>query len=250
VRVFTAPNTPLDANIDHLGLAYAPGAAWQTTTPHSVGPVQVSRSLLAPAGQDWLRYVDTFTNTDSAAHVVWVAWGGNLGSDDQTTTRASSSGDTTLNAADTWAVTQQNFVAGYSPDAVVGYALRAAGDTSYQGPFHTANIITSTVWASAGDDLLSHVYQLTLPAHATQRLAYFVYRGLAETTSGPADCDFYGGCVTPAAGTQVTLVRNALAALVANGPFCDLPAAVRATIINWPGAGGSCKSVFLPVVQR
>ena len=41
VRVFTAPNTPLDDDIDNLGLAYAPGATWQTTTPHSVGPVHV-----------------------------------------------------------------------------------------------------------------------------------------------------------------------------------------------------------------
>ena len=94
------------------------------------------------------------------------------------------------------------------------------------------------------------MYKITLAPGATKRLAYFVYRGLAETDLGPADCNFYGGCVTPAAGSQVTLVHNALVALVANPPFCDLSAAVRNSIVNWPGIGGNCRSVFLPVVER
>jgi hypothetical protein len=39
------------------------------------GRVAVGRSLFAPAGYDYLRYVDRFTNTSGAVRKVLVAWG-------------------------------------------------------------------------------------------------------------------------------------------------------------------------------
>jgi hypothetical protein len=80
------------------------------------------------------------------------------------------------------------------------------------------------------------------------RFAPFVYRGLAEGAPGPADCDVYGGCVTPANGAQVLLVKNAVTALEANPSFCDLSPAERASIVNWAGFTEHC--TFLPAVLR
>jgi hypothetical protein len=107
--------------------------------------------------------------------------------------------------------------------------------------------ITGT-WASTGNDNLAHTFKFKLQPGATLRLAYFVYRGLAEGQAGPQDCEFYGGCLTPALGTQVALVANAVTGLQANPYFCDLSPAERASLVNWPGIVDHC--VFLPVVRR
>ena len=66
--------------------------------------------------------------------------------------------------------------------------------------------------------------------------------------AGPADCGFYGGCVTPAAGSQVALMESTAAALAANPYFCDLSPAEVSQIINWPGVTRRC--VFLPLLVR
>src|SRR6185369_14073744 len=145
-----------------------------------------------------------------------------------------------------WAVTaQQDPPGARAADAVVGYALRSAADTSYLGPVITEAGVITTTWPGLNKDSLSHAFQFNLAPGASARLAYFVYRGLAEATPGPTDCDFYGGCVSPAAGAQVTLVKNAVIGLQANPFFCDLSPAERASLVNWPGIVDHC--AFLPL---
>ncbi len=92
------------------------------------------------------------------------------------------------------------------------------------------------------------MFKFTLAPNSTRRLAYFVYRGLTETGSGPEDCAYYGGCVLPPAGSQVALAQTISAALAANPPFCDLSLALRATIVNWPKVIVNC--TYLPAIQK
>jgi amidase len=47
--------------------------------------VSVNRTIYAPADQNFLRYYDTFTNTTGAPLILTTVFGGNLGSDSDTT---------------------------------------------------------------------------------------------------------------------------------------------------------------------
>jgi subtilisin-like proprotein convertase family protein len=170
-----------EGDITNLGLTYQPGGRWRTTTPQTVAGIAVSRSLFAPPDADWMRFADTFTNNTGGLLGVLVGWGGKLVPTSPIVTSASSTGDQTLDHTDTWAVTIAQVGPGqkalYPP---LGYALHSPSDISYEGPYiSTLTPITTTVWPSAGNSELNHVYGFLLPAHASGTLAYFVVRGLA-----------------------------------------------------------------------
>jgi hypothetical protein len=185
---------------------------------------------------------------------VYVSWGGNLGSDTNTTLADTSSGDLALNTGDTWGLTIQNDdfdPAGPALDPPLGYALRSITDTTYLGPAIWADdVITATFPITAEDDL-AHLYRLVLAPGASASLAYFLMTGLAEETEGPVDCEALGTCVTPATGAQIAAVATALEALAAAPDFCDLSAAARAKIVNWPGLTAGCtQPLYLPLVSK
>jgi hypothetical protein len=230
-------------DLDAFNLAYQPGHRWTTTTPMSVDTLTVRRDLYAPVLANWMRYVDTFTNEGSETREVYVAWGGNLGSDGATTLDLTSSGDAGLTTSDTWATTYED---GYPKiDPPLGYVLRNAADPTFQGGFIFTMPLTET-WPASGEENLGYQFHLTLAPGETARLAYFVARGLAEQVAGPEDCGYYGGCNTPAMGAQITLMRTTAAFLELFPPLCDVPQPV----VNWPGAQEACQPVFLPLVQR
>jgi subtilisin-like proprotein convertase family protein len=254
LRVFNAGGNLLLATpeLRNFGMAYSPGHRWRTTTPQMANTIQVARSLYAPPDTDWLRYVDTFTNTGSASRTVWVAWGGDLGSYDDTLVTDSSSGDGALTAADTWAVTAQDddlLFDFHVPPA--GFAVRSPADTTYQGPGLFDSDPFTTTWPSAGAGNLGHIYKLVLAPGESASLAYFVYRGLTEGEPGPQDCEFYGDCVVPATGSQVALAHATAAALAANPNFCDLSQAELNKLVNWPGERPCGLSfLYLPLLRR
>jgi hypothetical protein len=99
---------------------------------------------------------------------------------------------------------------------------------------------------------LGHNFKLVLAPGASASLAYFVYRGLAEDSPGPNDCEFYGDCLpTPVAGSQIALAETRAAALALLPDFCDLTEAEFNKIVNWPGARAcGLNDVYLPVVLR
>ena len=210
--------------------------------PHAVSPgagVMVSRDLYAPLGTDYMRYIDTFENTSGALRDVYVGWGGNLGSDSNTTIAASSSGHLAIDSADYWAVTIENSAynpAGPATDPPVAYAFRGAGDTTFvQVGDYYSNPFT-TPWSGNENDSNAFVYHFTLQPGQTVRLAYFLYRGIEEETESPV-CGGggpYAPEFVPAAGTEITKAKNAVTALVASPDFGDLAPDVRASILNWP----------------
>jgi len=251
VAVFSGSSLLSDTTDLDFGLVFSlPGQRWATTTPASVGGVQLSRQILAPPDQDWVRYVDTFQNLSGAPRDLLVDWGGNLGSDTDTYVQASSSGDAVITASDTWAVTQETAPPAAASDSPVGYVLRSPGDSSYLGPVISSDPLITTTWPLSENDDLSHLFTFSLAPGQTRRLAYFVYRGLAEDTPGPVDCAFYGGCVTPAVGAEVALADSTVSALVLAPPLCDLSFAERASLVNWPGLAVACRDLFLPTLTR
>jgi hypothetical protein len=206
--------------------------------------------MLAPPDQNWVRYVDTFQNQSGAPRNLFVTWGGDLGSDANTHVQASSSGDAGITAGDTWAVTQEGVPPAAATDSPVGYLLRSPADSSYLGPVEFGDTVITTTWPFSGDDALGHLFTFSLAPGQTRRLAYFVYRGLAEGTPGSVDCVFYANCVTPAVGAQVALADTTLAALAGQPALCDLSFAERASLVNWPGLALACRDLFLPTLTR
>jgi subtilisin-like proprotein convertase family protein len=253
LSVFDGMGTPLaSTDTDGLrpfGLVAEPGGYWRTTTPTTTAGVQTSRALYAPPTTNWLRYVDTFTNTSGDDRTVWVGWGGQLGSGNGTLLVANSSPDENLTATDTWGVTSEDSF-GEAFDPPVGYILRSPSDTTYQGPGIYAFDPFTDTWASPGDPSLAHVYRLDLAPGESASLAYFLYRGLAEDETGPADCDYYEDCLPePDDGSQVDDAIDTAEALAAEPDFCDLSDEQTALIVNWPGA--SCEvAVYLPLVVK
>jgi len=240
-----------DSQFTDFGLAPdATGQRWTTTAPQALNGIQVVRSVFAPANQNWLRYVDTFHNISSQPRYVYLSWGGGLGSFSQTYPAATSSGDLVLDNNDIWAVTKSHAPGTPSDSPVVGFAFRSATDTSYlkHAIFNDPNIQAS--WPVTGNYQLGHLFFFSLPPGASQTLAFFLYRGLAEGVPGPQDCGYYGGCVTPATGAEVTAAHATLADLSAHPPLCDLPPAVRGSLLNWPGLALTCHDAFLPVGFR
>ncbi|MEP7356755.1 MAG: hypothetical protein ABI847_05910 [Anaerolineales bacterium] len=234
-----------------FGLVYSPGHRWRTTTPVLTGTIRVARSLYAPANANWLRYVDTFTNTSGSSRTVWVAWGGDLGSADDTLTTASSSGDANIGADDTWAATIENDDPDPTSDSPLGYAWRSPTGTTYSGPGIFSNSVFTTPWPSGGNQDLGFTFKLVLAPGASASLAYFVYHGLSEDGGSPNECYYYGDCVLPAPGSQVALAETTAAMLAAQPNFCDLTPAEFAKIVNWPGMTGcEANNLYLPVLMR
>lgn len=191
------------------------GRGFDTTTPVVVNDVSVNRSLEAPVGTDFMVYTDTFTNTGGASRQIFVAWGGNLGSDSDTFIAATSSGDLTISSADTWALTiEGSDPAGPATDPPVGYVFDPRGIVSVgaagSGPFDNA-------WPGNGNDSPAFVYgPITLAAGASVTLTNRLYRGIEENDTGPLG-------QTPAAGEEIA---RAIAAL--GGSFGG-PQAIPAT---------------------
>jgi hypothetical protein len=204
-----------------------PVPAWVSTPG-----VAVSRAIFAHPGTDYIRYIDTFTNTGSFPLKVFVAFGGNLGSDEFTTIAGSSSGDLSVTTKDTWAVTIQNSdfnPAGPAADPPVGLVYRAANDTTFAGAGNYFNNPFITPWGGNGDDTPGYVFKLQLAPGESQSLSYFVYQGRAEGGSGEG-----ARSAAAAATSEVSKALLLSAQLQASPDFGDLSPALRANIVNWP----------------
>jgi hypothetical protein len=125
------------------------------TAPAALGGLSVSREVTAPAaGPNLVRTIDTFTNRTSAPITTSVTISANLGSDEDTTVFATSSGDQICDSTDRWIGTY-----GGPGLAIVHYLHGSAG-------LRPARV------AAVGDNL-QWTYELTVPAGQSVCLAYF-----------------------------------------------------------------------------
>lgn len=242
VRVTDSTSTVIvsDQELSGFGLTFDGNRAFDTTTPVSVGGLEGSRSLVLPAGTDYARYVDTFTNTGSENLTLELAWGGGLGSDSSTTISRTSSGDMTIDATDAWALTIENSSSdpnGPATDPPVGYLFQdpQTGAFASNGDYH--NTPFDTAWPGNGNDDISFVYApVTLAPGETVRFAYFLYRGREEETAAPDG-------TTPAAGEEIALAETVLGGLAASPDFSGLSGAEVASIVNFTGQAATPTAV-------
>lgn len=219
--------------LGNFDLTYTGWRRWQTLNPQTASGVQVSRSLYAPDGTDYIRYIDTFTNASGAVRMVSAAWGGALGSDADTTLAATSSGDLVIDNEDHWVVTIENVgfnAGGPATDPPIAYAVGTASSSrSGTGDFDT-NPFT-TPWPGNGDDTISFIYDFTLQPGQAVSLAYFLYHGIEELAVGPK------GQPAPASGSEIARAKSVGAALSSDPDFADLTRPEREMILNWDLSG-------------
>ena len=94
-----------------FGLAHDGRERFDSITPVLWGDVLVARGVFAPADADYLRYVDSYTNSASEDRLIDVAWGGAAGAFDDggaVTVAASSNGDRVIDLNDTFVTVMQN----------------------------------------------------------------------------------------------------------------------------------------------
>src|SRR6516162_1622864 len=92
--------------------------------------LQVTRKVFVPNNSDFVRWLNIVTNTGSTPQEVGITLDGLLGAGSNTKIGATSSGDTTVTAADTWFTSGQSVPQGaHSTQPTVGFVLQGDGAT-------------------------------------------------------------------------------------------------------------------------
>jgi amidase len=257
-----------------FGLAHDGSERLDSITPVLQGDILVARALFAPKDADYLRYVDSFTNTAGIDHVVDVAWGGAAGAFEdggRVTVAASSNGDAAIDLTDAFVTVMQNAKraaepmrgpSGHGPSAhVLGShasgLLTSVGDM-YADPF-------TSRWPGYDPAYIGYVFTLTIKPGQTLSLMTFVVKGLSEVYDprggfpiplrdalvAPKYSAPYAGPAPkiPEPGSEIVRVTAIARRLVTSPDTRGLTPLQRAQIVNWRIASGAAAPPF-SVVEK
>ncbi len=171
-----------------FGLTASSPGSYRSTSSVRLGDVLMTRKVQVAPGTNTTSFFDTYTNASTEPVSLDVAFGGSLGSGltangspNKATVSATSSGDATVDTADTWiaATTPGNT---RPTGVVVGDGVDALGDQQ-ANPFTTAYVPTG----SRSNDL-GFVRELTIePGETASLMQYVVVGALADTTQIATD---------------------------------------------------------------
>ena len=256
-----------------FGLAYDGRERFDSITPALHGDVIVARALFAPRDADYLRYVDTYTNTASRARIVDVAWGGAAGAFEdggRVTVAASSDGNRTIDLTDMFVTVMQNATraadpargpSGHGPSAHV-LGTQAAGLLTAVGDMYTDPFANR--WPGYDPAHLAYVFTLTLKPGETAALMTFVVKGLSEVydprggfpiplrdalVAPKHAAPFRDAPKIPAPGSEIARVTGIAKALVAAPDVRGLTARQRGQIVNWRVSSAPPPAPFTVVEQ-
>jgi uncharacterized repeat protein (TIGR01451 family) len=128
-----------------------------------IGPLSVSRKVFVPTNDQFIRWVDSFTNTSGAPVTFNALTANNLGSDSNTIIVSSSNGDAVAQTTDTWVSTFQNFTPTTSSDPRIGHVLQGTG----------APTPLSLIFFANGNDNPFWGYTITLAPGETKLIMNF-----------------------------------------------------------------------------
>ncbi|MBW1818335.1 MAG: IPTL-CTERM sorting domain-containing protein [Deltaproteobacteria bacterium] len=179
---------------------------------------QYTAFCFSPTLRVWI----TVENPTGSAITVPIIVSGDLGSDDDTTVEATSSGDATFDASDRWLVTD-----GDPDDPVNTFVFFGLGSPAAM----------PTAAELANDDEIDVDFQVTVPAHSTRYLLFFsqVSRTVGDAIGGVSEF-------------------NSLPALEEAGLLCGLNRGELKDALNWNGyvpipSLGKWGMVFLVVLM-
>ncbi|WP_199241589.1 amidase family protein [Serinibacter arcticus] len=196
-----------------FGLTRTGEASFDTTQSVDLGGVLVTRDIDLDAAGSAARFFDSFTNTTETALTVQVSFGGSLGygtATNQSLVQSTSSGDSTVDGADSWAV-MGTTVANSRP---VGVALGSVGSLDGTGNQQRDPFTTPLATTGHEASFYGFVNELTIEPGSSASLARFVHVG----TQG---------------AERLTAAATATAALAAAPDLGGLSVAQVCTVANW-----------------
>ena len=253
----TAGNALLARNqyLKGFGLHHDGEGRFDSLTPVLIEGILVSRGVTTSKDTQYLRYLDTFTNSTAEARIVQVAWGGAAGAYDdggQMAVATTANGDRRIDLSDAYVAVMQNAKhvanpaqgpSGHGPSAhVLGSktgVLTAVGDM-YGDPFTSA-------WPGFDPAHIGYVFTLRLRAGETRALLTFVVKGLSEVYDPrggypiPYKDGLLGGAAVyagsdvkiPTAGSEIKRVTDIAAELAKSPDVRGLTLLQRSQIANW-----------------
>ena len=258
IQVRRADNSLLARNqyLKGFGLHHDGAGRFDSVTPVLTEGIVVSRDVTTSKETQYLRYLDTFTNSSNEERIVQVAWGGAAGAYEdggQVAVAATAGGDRRIDPSDTFVTVMQNAKrvanpaagpSGHGPSAhVLGQGrpgvLTSIGDM-YGDPFVDA-------WPGFDPAHIGYVFTLRLRPGETRALMTFVVKGLSEVYDprGGYPVPFKDALVTgeavyagadariPAAGSEITRVSEIAAQLVKAPDLRGLSQRQKEHIANW-----------------
>ncbi len=195
------------------------------------GGVQFSRALRVESSSRWLRYVDTLTNASDEARTVQIAFGGSIGATFAAQPRtyavtASGSGDTILDARDSWfgfagaPGTTPPSAAGPSGFGPLGVVVGSPDRGPFFGRSDFDPFFNPYVISGAGNTQLALSRSATLAPGQSATLVHFLVKGRRETGAIPA-------------GSEIATVNELTADLAATPPLSDLTTAELCGVRNF-----------------
>ena len=258
VQVRRADNSLLARNqyLKGFGLHHDGAGRFDSITRVLTEGIVVSRDVTTSKETQYLRYLDTFTNSSNEERIFQVAWGGAAGAYEdggQVAVAATSSGDRRIDPSDTFVTVMQNAKrvtkpaagpSGHGPSAhVLGQGrpgvLTSIGDM-YGDPFVDA-------WPGFDPAHIGYVFTLRLRPGETRALMTFVVKGLSEVYDprGGYPLPFKDALVTgeavysgadakvPAAGSEIARVSEIASQLAKAPDVRGLTHRQLGQIANW-----------------
>ncbi len=260
LEVRAAAGATLASNVylHGFGLAHDGGERFDSITPVLVAGIAVDRAIFAPKDTNYLRYVDSFTNTTTTPRRVSVAWGGATGAFEdggRVAVATTSDGNRTIDLTDSFVTVMQNArgvasprqgPSGHGPSAHV-LGTKTAGVLMRVGDMYADPFVNR--WPGYDPAHIGYVFSLRLAPGATLSLMTFVVKGLSEVYDArggfpiaqkdaivaPKNSAVYSGPnpVVPAAGSQIAAVTDTAKRLIAEPDLRGLTPRQRARIVNW-----------------
>ena len=239
-----------------FGLHHDGAGRFDSLTPVLTEGILVARGVTTAKDTQYLRYLDTFTNSSTEERIVEVAWGGAAGAYQDgglAAVATTSDGDRQIDPTDTFVTMMQNAMgvtdaalgpSGHGPSAhVLGHGapgVRTFVGDMYGDPFAAA-------WPGFDPAHVGYVYTLRLRPGETRALMTFVVKGLSEVYDprGGYPIPYKDGLLTgepvyagadakiPPAGSEVKRVSDIASELVKSPDLKGLTPLQQSQIANW-----------------
>jgi uncharacterized repeat protein (TIGR01451 family) len=157
--------------------------------PLTIGPLSVMRKVFVPNNDQFIRWMNFFTNTSGAPVTFTMITANNLGSDANTVLVNSSNGDSIAQATDTWISSFQNFSGTTSSDPRIGHVIQGTG----------APTPVSGITFVNGNDKPFWSYSITLAPGQTKMIMTFA---TGQPSKAAANAKAAALALLPASATQ------------------------------------------------
>ncbi len=258
LQVKRADNSTLTRNhyLRGFGLAHDGAGRFDSITPVLQDGIIIARGITTSKDTSYLRYFDSFTNTEDEERLVQVAWGGATGAFDdggRVAVATTSDGDRRIDLSDSFITVMQNAQSasdpmrgpsGHGPSAHVLGSRAAAVLTSigdmFGDPF-------TDKWPGYDTAHIGYVFSLRLRPGDTAAFVTFVVKGLSEVYDprGGYPIPFRDALITgeavyagadamvPAAGSEIARVTEVARQLAKEPDLRGLTPRQLSQIANW-----------------